>query len=129
MAIGKSIEWLCMEDCHSVKLSRLLALTVLVLNGSLPVEAVGHKMGALARPRKFCLFPVNNFRLHESVSRCRSAKDQYASEEAHAITTTRLPVVIVYVRQSIIWQGRSLYSSPVPTNGGAPPDLVGPRPH
>ena len=33
--IGKSIEWLCMEDCHSVKLSRLLALTVLVLNGSL----------------------------------------------------------------------------------------------
>ena len=35
MAIGKSIEWLCMEDCHSVKLSRLLALTVLVLNGSL----------------------------------------------------------------------------------------------
>ena len=24
-----------MEDCHSVKLSRLLALTVLVLNGSL----------------------------------------------------------------------------------------------
>ena len=22
---GKSIEWLCMEDCHSVKLSRLLA--------------------------------------------------------------------------------------------------------
>ena len=35
VAIGKSIEWLCMEDCHSVKLSRLLALTVLVLNGSL----------------------------------------------------------------------------------------------
>ena len=26
VAIGKSIEWLCMEDCHSVKLSRLLAL-------------------------------------------------------------------------------------------------------
>ena len=25
VAIGKSIEWLCMEDCHSVKLSRLLA--------------------------------------------------------------------------------------------------------
>ena len=25
----------CMEDCHSVRLSRLLALTVLVLNGSL----------------------------------------------------------------------------------------------
>ena len=36
VAIGKSIEWLCMEDCHSVKLSRLLALTALVLNGSLP---------------------------------------------------------------------------------------------
>ena len=35
LAIGKSIEWLCMEDCHCVKLSRLLALTVLVLNGSL----------------------------------------------------------------------------------------------
>ena len=31
--------------------------------------------------------------LHDQ-SRCRSAKDQYASEEAHAITTTRLPVVI-----------------------------------
>ena len=25
VAIGKSIEWLCMEDCHSAKLSRLLA--------------------------------------------------------------------------------------------------------
>ena len=36
MYIGKSIEWLCMEDCHSaVKLSRSLAWTVLVLNGSL----------------------------------------------------------------------------------------------
>ena len=35
VAIGKSIEWLCMEDCHSVKLSRLLALIMLVLNGSL----------------------------------------------------------------------------------------------
>ena len=35
VAIGKSIEWLCMEDCHSVKLSRLLALSVLILNGSL----------------------------------------------------------------------------------------------
>ena len=44
-------------------------------------------------------------------SRCRSAKDQYASEEAHAITTTRLPVVIVYVRQSIIWQGTWLGSA------------------
>ena len=31
-ATGKSIEWLCMEDCQ---LSRLLALTVLVLNGSM----------------------------------------------------------------------------------------------
>ena len=74
---------------------------------------VGHKMGALARakilkprpfPVKIYVFRVCTRALHDQ-SRCRSAKDQYASEEAHAITTTRLPVVIVYVRQSIIWQG------------------------
>ena len=42
-------------------------------------------------------------RLHESAA---VIVDQpKISEEALAITTTRLPVVIVYVRQSIIWQG------------------------
>ena len=65
-------------------------------------------------PVKICVFRVFTRALHDQ-SRCRSAKDQYASEEAHAITTTRLPVVIVYVRQSIIYGralGGSLYSSP-----------------
>ena len=68
--------------------------------------------------------PVKNFKPHPfpvkicislqyDQSRCQSAKNQCASEEALAITTTRLSVVIVYVRQSIIRQGT------VPTNGGA----------
>ena len=55
-------------------------------------------------PLKISAFRVYTRALHDQ-SRCGSAKDQYASEEAHAITTTRLPVVIVFVRQSIIWQG------------------------
>ena len=66
---------------------------------------------AVAKILKPRPFPVKIYvfrvcaRALDDQSRCRSAKDQYASEEAHAITTTRLPVVIVYVRQSIIWQG------------------------
>ena len=48
-------------------------------------------------PVKIYVFRVCTRALHDQ-SRCRSAKYQYASEQAHAITTTRLPVVIVYVR-------------------------------
>ena len=63
MAIGKSIEWLCMEDCHSVKLSRLLALTVLVLNGSLLrnltlVDSIIVSSPALSQARRGPTHPV-----------------------------------------------------------------------
>ena len=60
MAIGKSIEWLCMEDCHFVKLSRLLALTVLVLNGSLlrNLTLVDSCSPALSQARRGPTHPV-----------------------------------------------------------------------
>ena len=58
MAIGKSIEWLCMEDCHSVKLSRLLALTVLVLNGSLFRNLTLVSSPALSQARRGPTHPV-----------------------------------------------------------------------
>ena len=58
MAIGKSIEWLCMEDCHSVKLSRLLALTVLVLNGSLLRNLTLVSSPALSQARRGPTHPV-----------------------------------------------------------------------
>ena len=58
-------------------------------------------------------------------SRCRSAKDQYASEKAVAITTTRLPVINYMAGRLVV---HCIVAQDVPTNGGAPPHLVGPRP-
>ena len=50
------------------------------------------------------------------------------------MTTTRLPVVINFVCQTINYMAghmvvHCIVAQDVPTNGGAPPDLVGPRPH
>ena len=43
------------------------------------------------------------------------------------LSHSRLPVVIVYVRQSIIMAGHlvvhCIVAQDVPTNGGAPPDI------
>ena len=72
-------------------------------------------------PIKICVFCVCTRALQYDQSHCRSVKDHCASEEALAITTNRLPVVIVYVYKTINYDGRTL--------GGAPLDLVGPRPH
>ena len=93
-------------------------------------------MGALARTRKFLKprpFPVKIFvfgvctrTLQYDQSRCRSAKDQCASEKALAITTTRLPVINYMAGHLVV---HCIVAQDVPTNGGAPPDLVGPRPN
>ena len=57
---------------------------------------------------------------------CQTTKDQCASEKALAITTTRLPVINYMAGHLVV---HCIVAQDVPTNGGAPPNLVGPRPH
>ena len=77
-------------------------------------------------PVKICVFCVCTRALQYDQSRCRSAKDQCASEKALAITTTRLPVINYMAGHLVV---HCIVAQDVPTNGGAPPHLVGPRPH